>query len=182
AERGRLGRGLDAGIGSELAEDCRHMAIDRTARQKEPLCDLRVATALADEREDLALASRQPSDVAAGRGSRAAADVANAGRAQTTGDDGSRRAGAEGREHLERFAQRTLAPDVGERESSLVRLPEARPAGRGRRGVAGELERVRTIGRGARRLLDAGTPPPGLEAYDVVCGSDPDGQVERVVR
>src|SRR5437773_8320417 len=80
AERGRLGRGLDAGVDSELAEDCRHMAIDRTAREKEPLRDLRVATALADEREDLALASRQPSDVAAGRGPRAAADVANAER------------------------------------------------------------------------------------------------------
>ena len=54
------------------------MVVDCALRQEQPFGDLGVAKAFCDEREDLALASRQPSGIRAGGGPGAAADVADA--------------------------------------------------------------------------------------------------------
>jgi len=91
AEQGGGRARLAAACHPELAQDRRDVVVDCLRRDDQPLCDLRVAEPLREQRQHLELAVRQPGRILAGRCPRPPREVALAELAQSLCDDRRRR-------------------------------------------------------------------------------------------
>src|SRR4029453_4004781 len=114
-----FGARLAASARAELAEDRRHVMIDRLAGDKEPLGDIGVTQALRDQREPLDLAAGQTRGVVPGRWAGPAAKATHAALAQPAGHNGRRGPRAQSLKLDQRSAQGWLVTRARERERGL---------------------------------------------------------------
>ena len=137
------GTGLSSCSDAELSEDRRDMVVDRTAREEEPIGDLRVPEAGGNEPDHLHLSVREVAGSLARARSRATSETTDSTTARESRHEGDGTCGAEVCEIAVGSAQGVLVASPRCRQRGLVGAAECTPGCCGRVVFAGELERER---------------------------------------